>query len=105
MWELTRFIGSFPVDGRKGGELESARSLHGFTVDPDSEAKPVSADEIWCHKDIIVGLLKSFIKSPEKSLSEASWRSLRQGRFEAARVGKYPVWSWLRVTTSFHLDP
>ena len=45
------------------------------------------------------------VKSPEKSLSEASWRSLRQGRFEAARVGKYPVWSWLRVTTSFHLDP
>lgn len=45
------------------------------------------------------------VQSPAKSLSEAAWRSLRQGHFEAASVGKYPVWSWLRVTTAFHLDP
>jgi len=45
------------------------------------------------------------VKSPAKSLSEAAWQSLRQGCFEAASVGKYPVWSWLRVTTAFYLDP
>lgn len=43
------------------------------------------------------------VASPAPSLSEAAFRSLQQGQFEAARVGKYPVWSWLRVTIAFNL--
>ncbi len=44
------------------------------------------------------------VESPVESLTKAAEASLRKGRFEAARVGKYPIWSWLRVTTSFNLD-
>ncbi len=44
------------------------------------------------------------VESPSRSLSKAAEASLRKGRFEAARVGKYPIWSWLRVTTAFNLD-
>lgn len=43
------------------------------------------------------------VSSPDPALSEAALRSLLEGRFEAARVGKYPVWSWLRVTIAFNL--
>lgn len=44
------------------------------------------------------------VESPAEALSKAAAASLRKGRFEAARVGKYPIWSWLRVTTSFNLE-
>jgi TonB family protein len=44
------------------------------------------------------------VDSPADSLTRAAETSLRKGRFEAARVGKYPIWSWLRVTTAFHLE-
>lgn len=64
--------------------------------------------------DVVLDLLLSpggevrqyeVVESPSKALTSAAWQSLRRGRFEAARVGKYAVWSWLRVTTSFNLDP
>ncbi len=45
------------------------------------------------------------VKSPAKALTRAAWQSLHRGRFEAASIGKYAVWSWLRVTTSFNLGP
>lgn len=63
--------------------------------------------------DVVLDLLLSpagevrqyaVVESPAESLTRAAWRSLRQGRFEAASVGKYSVWSWLRVTTAFNLD-
>jgi len=44
------------------------------------------------------------VESPAESLSGAAETSLRKGRFEAARVGKYSIWSWLRVTTAFNLE-
>lgn len=44
------------------------------------------------------------VNSPNLALSRAAAISLKEGSWEAARVGKYPVWSWLRVTTSFTLD-
>ncbi len=44
------------------------------------------------------------VESPDWALSKAAAASLREGTWEAARIGKYPVWSWLRVTTSFTLD-
>ena len=44
------------------------------------------------------------VQSPAESLTRAAESSLRNGRFEAARVGKYPIWSWLRVTTAFQLE-
>lgn len=44
------------------------------------------------------------VSSPAESLAAAAAISLKQGSFEPARVGKYPVWSWLRVTIAFNLD-
>ena len=44
------------------------------------------------------------VESPDFSLSRAAATSLKQGSWEAARLGKYPVWSWLRVTTAFNLS-
>lgn len=44
------------------------------------------------------------VQSPSGSLSRAAESSLRKGGFEASRVGKYPIWSWLRVTTAFNLE-
>lgn len=43
------------------------------------------------------------VSSPSSELSEAAAACLRQGRFIPARIGKYPVWSWLRVTVAFRL--
>ena len=64
--------------------------------------------------DVVLDLLLSpagevrqyvVVQSPADSLTKAAWQSLRQGRFEAASIGKYGVWSWLRVTTAFNLGP
>ncbi len=44
------------------------------------------------------------VESPSFILSKAAAISLKNGAWEAARLGKYPIWSWLRVTTSFTLD-
>lgn len=44
------------------------------------------------------------VDSPAASLTRAAFAALRLGQFEASRVGKYPVWSWLRVTIAFNLE-
>ena len=75
---------------------------------------PQAAVDQGISGDVVLDLLLSpagevkqyvVVESPAESLTAAAWASLRQGRFEAASVGKYAVWSWLRVTTAFHLDP
>lgn len=43
------------------------------------------------------------VDSPAGNLTRAAEASLREGNFEGSRLGKYPVWSWLRVTTAFNL--
>jgi len=45
------------------------------------------------------------VESPLRELTAAAVASHRQGQFEAAKIGKYGVWSWLRVTTNFTLSP
>ncbi len=44
------------------------------------------------------------VQSPDFSLSRAAATSMKAGNWDAGRIGKYPIWSWLRVTTSFTLD-
>ena len=44
------------------------------------------------------------VASPSGALTRAATTSLRKGGFEASREGKYPIWSWLRVTTAFNLE-
>jgi len=75
---------------------------------------PQSAVDKGVGGDVILDLLLSpagevrqyeVVQSPSAELTAAAWQSLHRGRFEAARVGKYAVWAWLRVTTSFTLSP
>lgn len=44
------------------------------------------------------------VESPSGDLTRAAEASLSHSTFEAARIGKYPIWSWLRVKTAFHLE-
>ncbi len=44
------------------------------------------------------------VSSPGDCLSEAAAAALRGGNFSPAKVGKYPVWAWLRVTIAFNLE-
>lgn len=43
------------------------------------------------------------VTSPDPALTTAAAAVFRAASYEAARVGKYPVWAWLRVSTSFAL--
>lgn len=74
---------------------------------------PQSAVDMGVDGDVVLDLLLSpagdvkqyeVVASPSEALTRAAWQSMRQGRFQAASVGKYAVWSWLRVTTSFNLS-
>lgn len=44
------------------------------------------------------------VSTPAPSLSEAAAECLRMGRFTPSRLGKYAIWSWLRVTVAFRLE-
>ena len=44
------------------------------------------------------------VSSPSPDLTRAAEASLCRGIFESARIGKYPLWSWLRVKTAFNLE-
>ena len=44
------------------------------------------------------------VRSPGRALTDAAVAAFRDGGYEPARIGKYPVWAWLRVTTSFNLS-
>jgi len=43
------------------------------------------------------------VVDPDPDLTAAAAAALRRSVFEPARVGKYPIWSWLRVPTRFSL--
>ncbi|MFO7610357.1 MAG: TonB family protein [Candidatus Krumholzibacteriia bacterium] len=43
------------------------------------------------------------VAAPSPDLARAAAEAFRAGRFAAPRVGKYPVWGWLRVATNFKL--
>jgi len=43
------------------------------------------------------------VESPSSELAAAAGAAFQRSRFAPSRVGKYAVWSWLRVTTNFSL--
>lgn len=43
------------------------------------------------------------VAAPSPDLARAAAQAFRAGRFAPPRVGKYPVWGWLRVATNFRL--
>lgn len=74
---------------------------------PDTAARKGISGDVVC--DLLLdpaGRVRQIVvvDSPAASLSQAAENSLREGEFEVARIGKYPVWSWLRVTTAFNLS-
>ncbi|MBM4131542.1 hypothetical protein FJ250_11050 [bacterium] len=44
------------------------------------------------------------VSTPSPDLAAAAAACLRRGRFTPSRLGKYAVWSWLRVTVAFRLE-
>lgn len=76
-------------------------------------AYPAGALERREQGEVVVDLLLSpdasvrqavVVSSPSEDLAEAATECLRRGRFSASRLGKYPIWSWLRVTVAFRLE-
>ena len=43
------------------------------------------------------------LTSPHPSLTTAAAAALQRAHFAPARIGKYPIWSWLRMPTQFSL--
>ncbi len=103
--------------GRSFGALKMYQDLYRhppkYVGGPGPEF-PQTAVNKGISGDVVLDLLLSpagevqqfvVVESPAELLTEAARTSLRQGRFEAASIGKYAVWSWLRVTTAFNLGP
>ncbi len=76
---------------------------------PEFPAEALAAGQ---EGDVVVDLLLDpdarvrqavVVSSPADALSGAALTALRSGTFTASRIGKYPVWSWLRVTLAFNL--
>lgn len=74
---------------------------------------PAGALEAGITGDVVLDLLLDprgnarqavVVEAPDPSLARAAEKSLAAGAFEAARIGKYTVWSWLRVRTAFQLE-
>ena len=102
--------------GRSFGTLWQYQQLNKYPprfLGGPSPEFPQSAVDKGDSGDVVLDVLLSpsgevrqlvVVESPARSLTESASTSLREGGFEAARVGKYPIWSWLRVTTSFNLE-
>ena len=74
---------------------------------------PQAAVDAGVFGDVVLDLLLSpaadvrqavAVSSPSPDLTDAALTALLGGKYEAARIGKYPVWAWLRVTISFNLE-
>ena len=102
--------------GRSFGTLWQYQKLNKYPpryLGGPSPVYPQNAVENGVTGDVIIDVLLSpagearqlvVVESPSESLARAAAVSLRKGGFEGARVGKYPIWSWLRVTTAFNLE-
>lgn len=44
------------------------------------------------------------VASPDPSLTAAAERAARAADYRPAKIGRYPVWSWLRITAKYSLD-
>jgi hypothetical protein len=43
------------------------------------------------------------VSSPDRRLTALSEAALRRASFAPSKLGKYPIWSWIRIPTSFTL--
>ncbi len=74
---------------------------------------PQAAVEKQITGDVVLDLLisprgevyqVSLVSSPDQSLTKAAARAARAARYRPAKVGRYPVWSWLQITAKYSLD-
>ncbi len=102
--------------GRSFRILEQYQQLHHYPAKYLGGAAPVyppAALESRLSGDVVLDVLLDpagrfrqavTVSSPGPALTAAALTALHGGNFTASRVGKYPVWSWLRVTITFNLD-
>jgi hypothetical protein len=102
--------------GRSFRVMQLYQRLNRYPARHEGGPPPVyPADSLDLHEqgEVVVDLLLSpaaevrqvhIVSTPSAALAAAAAVCLRQGRFTPARLGKYPVWSWLRVTVAFRLQ-
>lgn len=102
--------------GRSFRIIQLYQQLKRYPARHEGGPPPVyPADSLALHEQgkVVVDLLLSptaevrqvlIVSTPSAALAAAAAVCLRQGRFTPARVGQYPVWSWLRVTVAFSLQ-
>jgi hypothetical protein len=102
--------------GRSFRVMQLYQVLNRYPARHEGGPPPVyPADSLDLHEEgeVVVDLLLSpaaevrqvhIVSTPSAALADAAAVCLRQGRFAPARLGKYPVWSCLRVTVAFRLQ-
>lgn len=102
--------------GRTFGLLQLYQQLNRYAARHEGGPAPVypeTAMQARVQGEVVVDLLLDplatvrqvrVVSTPSPALAEAAAACLRGGRFAPARLGKYAVWSWLRVTVAFRLQ-
>jgi len=72
----------------------------------DAQARGITGEVVL---DLLISPLgevrqAQVVASPSEDLARAAAASLVEGQWQAATIGKYPIWSWLRINTSFKLE-
>jgi len=74
---------------------------------------PAAANRAGISGDVVLDLLIDprgrpvqfvTVASPDADLTAAAVQAVRSAEFAPAKVGKYPIWSWLRLSTRFALS-
>lgn len=74
---------------------------------------PQAAVEKRITGDVILDLLisprgevyqVSSVASPDQSLTKTAAQAARAASYRPAKVGRYPIWSWLQITAKYSLD-
>ncbi len=102
--------------GRSFGLMQFYQQLNRYPARHEGGPAPVyppAALDARAQGEVVVDLLLDpvadvrqvrVVSAPSPDLADAAAVCLRQGRFTPSRLGKYAVWSWLRVTVAFRLD-
>lgn len=104
------------TSGRSFGIMQFYQQLNRYPARHEggpAPAYPPGAVERREQGAVVIDLLLSplaevrqvhVVTSPSPELTAAAAACLRQGRFTPSKLGKYAIWSWLRVTVAFRLD-
>jgi TonB family protein len=94
-------------------QLQRLNRYPAYLLTTLSPEYPRSALEKRITGDVVLDLLISpqgtvhqvtTINSPAESLTRAAAGAARAARYRPAKIGRYPVWSWLQITAKYSLD-